>query len=122
MKNFILLLIVAFTFVGCGVNEHLSYNENQQQTSVQLSKANFIVVAKVKGEATATYWFGIGGIKEKALVEMAKADMLSKANILGKPRAIINVTSEIHHLGVLSPIYYRKTVIVSGHVIEFTDK
>lgn len=117
--KYIIFITLTFLLLSCGINEHLSYNENQQQTSVVLAQNNFKVIAKVKGESTATYWFGIGGLKNRALLEMAKADMMSKANILGKSRAIINVTSEVHHIGVIPPIYYKKTVIVSGHIIEF---
>jgi PBP1b-binding outer membrane lipoprotein LpoB len=122
MKKVFLISLLALFLVSCGVNSHLSYNQNNQQTNVVLSENNYKVVAKVKGEATATYILGFGGLKNRALVEMAKANMLDKADILGKARAIINVTAEEHYTGIIPPIYVKRRVIVSAHVIEFNEK
>jgi hypothetical protein len=122
MKRIGIIIILALSLVSCGINSHLSYNQNNQQTNVVLSENNYKVIAKVKGEATATYILGFGGLRNRALVEMAKANMLDKADILGKARAIINVTSEEHITGIIPPIYVKRRVIVSAHVIEFNDK
>ena len=39
----------------------------------------------------------IGGLSKKAMIAEARANMLSKANIVGGSKAIINETVEIKH-------------------------
>ncbi len=121
MKKIGFLLIgITLLFSSCAVHNGLTYNGNSHTTEVVLSKKNFKVVAQVKGEATATYIFGIGGLSKNGLIEEAKADMLSKANILGDSKAIVNETVEVKRTFIL-PFCIKQKVIVSGHVIEFTE-
>jgi len=120
MKRIILLLIgTAFLFSGCAIHSGLTFNTNNHVTQVVLSKNNYVVIDSVRGEAEAMYVFGIGGFLKEALIAEAKADMLSKTNIIGGARAIINETVEIKYSWF--PIVRLFKVTVSGHVIEFTE-
>ena len=71
-------------------------------------------------EVALTYIFGIGGHSNKALIEKAKSKMLENANLIGGARAIINLTTE-SHISIIYPIYFKRTITVSGHIVEFTD-
>lgn len=115
----ILILVVALS--SCGVSTSMVSNINQNQTKVSLNKANFVVVGKVSGESSATYIFGIGGLENRALLQNAHSDMLKNADLVGKSRAIINVTYESHVTSILYPIFGKKTIFVHGLVVEFFD-
>ncbi|MDD3913649.1 MAG: hypothetical protein PHU62_10460 [Bacteroidales bacterium] len=121
MKKFIILLIgIAFFLPSCAIHGGLTRNANNNTTKVVLSQKNYKVIERVQGISKATYVFGIGGLSKQALIAEAKADMLSKANIVGGSKAIINENVEVK----LSwfPIVCLYEVIVSGDIIEFTDR
>lgn len=121
MKTFkIITIVILSTFLlsSCGVNTALVANLNNNTTNVELSQKNFKVIEQVSGSSSAKYILGIGGIKEKALVEKAKAKMLENSNLNGSSKAIINQTTETH-ITMVFPFYYKVTVIVSAHIIEF---
>ena len=121
MRKLLLLLIgTAFLFSGCAVHSGLTFNTNNHVTQVVLSKNNYVVIDSVRGESEAIYLFGIGGFLKEALIAEAKADMLSKADIIGGSRAIINETVEIKHS--LFPVIRLYKVTVSGHVINLQNK
>jgi len=115
----LLLIGIAFLLSSCGIHSGLTSNVNNHQTDVILAKKNYTVIDYVKGEATATYVFGLGGISKKSLIQQAKANMLLKADILGGSKAVINETVEIHQS--FFPIVTQYTVTVSAHIIEFTE-
>ncbi len=87
-------------------------------TNVQLSEANFKVLDSVTGEASADYILGIGP-SDQDLLSQAKRDMLSKADLAGGSKAIINVTTDIKHSGFIL-LWRQKKAYVSAEVIEFT--
>jgi PBP1b-binding outer membrane lipoprotein LpoB len=118
-KIFILITGITFLFSSCAVHNPLTTNSNNNTTEVVLSKKNFKVIESVQGEAQAMYVFGIGGLSKKAMVAEARANMLSKSNIVGGSKAIINETVEIKHS--LFPIVRLYKVTVSGHIVEFTE-
>jgi cell division GTPase FtsZ len=122
MKNFktiLSVLIISVLLSGCGVQHAFVLNSNNNVTNVELSKKNFKVVEKVTGSSTARYIFGIGGINEKALIENAKSEMLLNANLEGAARAIVNITIEEDMTFYF--VYFKRTVTVSGHIVEFTE-
>lgn len=120
MKKLTILLIgTIFVFSSCAVHNGLTTNQNNHTTEVVLSKKNFKVTESVQGESQAMYVFGIGGLSKKAMVSEARANMLSKANIVGSSKAIINETVEIKYS--FFPIVRLYKVTVSGHIVEFTE-
>ncbi|MFP4526367.1 MAG: DUF6567 family protein [Bacteroidales bacterium] len=120
MKKLTILLIgTIFLFSSCAVHDGLTRNQNNHTTEVVLAKKNFKVTESVQGESQAMFVFGIGGLSKKAMVAEARANMLSKANIVGSSKAIINETVEVKHS--LFPIVRLYTVTVSGHIVEFTE-
>lgn len=123
MKNKLILIVLLFLVLqSCisGVHSFNNINTANVNTVVQLSESNFKVVRYVKGESSSKYIFGIGGISNKSLVERAKADMHKNAQLDDKSRTIINQTFELHKSLIF--FFSKKSVIVSGHVIEFIDK
>ena len=120
IKILTVLLLTSILMTSCGVHTAMVSNTNNNTTSVELTKKNFKVIKKVSGTSTATYFLGIGGISNKALIERAKSQMLGQADIIGGAKAVINLTTE-SHITMVNPIFFQKTVTVSGHIVEFTE-
>ena len=117
-----LLVSIGFLLSSCGFHSGLTTNQNTSQTTVELGEANFEVVKKVSGNASASYILGIGGTSKVALIERAQADMLAETELVGTSRALINQTVEVHLANILGPIYNEKTVVVSAYVVEFQEE
>ena len=118
-RIFILLLLATFTLTSCASHYGLPKNFNQNSTEVVLTHNNFKVVKIVKGEAEATYIFGIGGLAKNGLIAEAKAEMLKSANMEGTSRTIVNEVVEVKISGFLFVNKYK--VIVSAQIIEFMN-
>ncbi|MCH2045931.1 MAG: hypothetical protein MK212_17575 [Saprospiraceae bacterium] len=118
-RVFFLFIVLTFLLSSCAVHTGLTNNHNLHSTDVVLSQKNFNVIARVQGESEALYVFGIGGHNRKAMIAEARADMLSKADILGGAKAVINETVEMKRSTFL--MVQIRRVIVSAHVIEFTE-
>ncbi|MCB0518894.1 MAG: hypothetical protein H6577_20985 [Lewinellaceae bacterium] len=114
-------LIVASCLLlnSCGVNYAVIDNQNQNSTQVHLASNNFKVVDTVTGSAELVYVLGFGGMNRKRLYENAYSDMVKKANLMSSSKALINFVTE-EHFGGVPPFYYKRTITVSAHVIEFT--
>lgn len=122
MKQLKFLALVIFAFLllqSCGVNQAIVLNHNQNSTQVQLSEANFRNVGRVMGTDSVTYVLIFGGMKKKQMYQRAYAAMLDKADLGSGPRAVVNLVTE-EHVGGVIPLFYRRTLTVSGQVIEFT--
>ncbi len=116
----IALLASTILLNSCGINLGLLTDKTRTITNVELNKKNFKVLDRVSGTSSATYVLFIGGMKNKALLDMATNDMLSKANLSGGAKALTNTTLDVHKGGI--PLFYQKiTVTVSATVIEFTE-
>ena len=122
MKKNLLVACVSFLLSSCiGLhNSGLTGNSKVYETRVELNKKNFKVIGRVKGESQATYILGFGGILRNALVEEARSDMFSKADIIGGARAIINETVETKLTSYFGLVLEKK-IIVSASIIEFTE-
>ena len=73
---------------------------------------------QVQGTAFVEYVLFFGGNDKKNLYADAYAAMLEKAALTDGPRALIHVLSE-EHVGGVPPSYYKRTITVSAHVVEF---
>lgn len=114
-------LLVAFSLcLLCSCSAHLynTSNHNISETQVVLDKANFTVIGKVSGSASASYVLGIGGLSQKSLKGNAVAAMYENANLTGS-QAIINVTfkQRVSCILICSEIEYT----ASGTIVEFFD-
>jgi hypothetical protein len=114
------VLTTSILITSCGIHSAMVININNNVTNVELSEKNFKVIERVSGSSTATYVLGIGGLSNKILFEKAKSNMLAKADLIGGSKAIIYLTTE-SHISLVYPLFFRRTVIVSGHIIEFTE-
>lgn len=120
-KLIVILSITGLSFVisSCGVNYAYVVNQNQNSTQVELTEKNFNVVERVSGSADVTYVMFIGGHKKKQTYANAYAKMLEAAKLEGSSKAVINVVTE-EHFGGFPPFFIKRTITVSGHVVEFT--
>ena len=123
MKNYnwaVLLVLALVLSTSCRVHDGLTRNENQHQTQVVLSEKNYRIIKYVEGDASARYYFGIGGGKSKrGLVARARENMLANAGLIGKSRAVINETVETQYKQTFFVTDVR--YIVSAYVVEFYD-
>lgn len=103
---------------SCGMNSALILNHNQNNTQVNLSSNNYKIVDRVSGTAEVEYILMIGGLDKRQLYENAYSAMITKANLSGGSKAIINIVTE-EHIGGVPPFYYKRTLTVSANVIEF---
>ena len=112
------MIVFVLSLTSCGVHSGLTYNTNNTNTEVVLSKKNFKVVQTIKGQATDTKVFGFGGLKKSVLAE-ARKNMLEQANLQGTARAVINERVEIHR----SYLFIMQTyaITVTAEVVEFTE-
>ncbi len=113
------VISLAALFSSCGVNTALILNHNQNNTQVQLAGTNYKVLNKVSGTSEVTYICAIGGLCKSQLYQNAYSDMMDKANLIGGSKAMINVITE-EHVKMITPFYIKRTITVSGYVIEFT--
>ncbi|MAB49414.1 MAG: hypothetical protein CMC05_12365 [Flavobacteriaceae bacterium] len=116
-KITIVLFLVGILFTSCAAHYGMPRQFNQNTTEVVLTEKNFKVVKTVKGEAEATYIFGIGGLAKNGLIAEAKSKMLAKSDIEGSSRTVINELVEVKKSGFLFVNKYK--VIVSAQIIEF---
>jgi hypothetical protein len=124
MKNVWILVVTVFSLLSlnsCGVNNALIANLNQNATQVELSGNNYKTIERVSGSAEVEYILFIGGMDRRQLYANAYADMLNKADLMTNARALVNVVTEEHIAGV-PPFYFKRTITVSAHVIEFTGE
>ena len=116
-----LLLVIGVTLISsCGVNHAILINHNQNSTQVHLSSNNYQIVNRVTGNAEIDYFFFIGGLNKSQLYENAYADMINNAELESGSKALINTVTEEHMWGI-PPFYFKRTITVHAHVIEFIE-
>jgi hypothetical protein len=119
MKKMSLFFLLAVLCTGCGFHSGLTRNTNVHNTNVILSERNFRVVSNVQGTSECEYIFGIGGMSKNAMIADARAQILQQADMVGKSRALVNETVEVHNLFLF--IFTKRKITVTAQVIEFVD-
>jgi hypothetical protein len=108
-----LIIVSVLLFSSCAAT-HSGY----MSSSASLSSANFKYVEKgLKGEATATYVFGFGGLAKATLVDAAKQKML-KSYPLQSNQALSNLTVNFKN-SFYAGLFTTVTCIVTSDVVEF---
>ncbi|WP_375585243.1 DUF6567 family protein [Cyclobacterium xiamenense] len=120
VKNAIIALTLVIGLGSCGVNQAWILNQNQNSTEVHLGSNNFEVIGQVSGAASVDYVLIFGGTNRTRLYNEAYAAMLKEADLTSGSRTITNVLTE-EHVGGVPPFYYKRTLTVSGTVVEFTQ-
>ncbi|MDH5603325.1 MAG: hypothetical protein OEY51_05285 [Cyclobacteriaceae bacterium] len=118
-NTFIAIVLLAF-LSSCGVNAALVLNHNDNSTQVHLAHNNYRVLEQVSGSSEVNYIFLIGGINKRKLYNNAYAEMVEKAQLTQGSRALVNIVTE-EHLGGVYPFYFKRTITVSAHVVEFVQ-
>ncbi|MBD3627997.1 DUF6567 family protein [Cyclobacterium sp.] len=119
VRNAVIALTLVIGLGSCGVNQAWVLNQNQNSTEVHLGSNNFEVIGQVSGAASVDYVLIFGGTKRTRLYNEAYAAMLKEADLTSGSRTITNVLTE-EHVGGVPPFYYKRTLTVSGTVVEFT--
>ncbi len=117
MKKNILKSIFAFT-IAIFISSCAAFHSGYMTNSAALSSANFSYVKQnIKGQSTATYVLGIGGLEKVTLVDNAKQQMLA-TNPLKSNQALANLTVNFKYsfyFGVFSSV----NCTVTADVVEF---
>lgn len=121
MKNVIYfsLLCVCLLCSSCNINRSATSNQNQIQTQVVLEKNNYRVIGSVRGESHQTYVLGIGGLSKESLGRDAMQNMFENADLIGKPRAVINVN--VCYKNSFYVLVSKRIAIATGTLIEYID-
>ncbi|WP_339815595.1 DUF6567 family protein [uncultured Imperialibacter sp.] len=114
----IAVMIMMVVISSCGAGRAIMRNQNQSSTQVHLKENNFKVISSVSGSAEAKYWVLIGGRKRQQMYNEAYAEMVKSAGLMDGPRALVNLLTE-EHVGGVPPFFLKRTITVSGHVVEF---
>ena len=114
----IAVMIMMVVISSCGAGRAIMRNQNQSSTQVHLKEDNFKVISSVSGSAEAKYWVLIGGRKRQQMYNEAYAEMVKSAELIDGPRALVNLLTE-EHVGGVPPFFLKRTITVSGHVVEF---
>ena len=114
------LLGLALIAINCGMAP-TGYIGHNTDTQVILKEANYKVLGHVKGEASASFIFGLGPSNSR-LYSIARKQLHNEAQLSKsqKSRALINLTTDISFKWIIYPfIYFTKTVTISADVIQF---
>ncbi len=114
------VVIATAGMTSCGFSREAACNNNLVQTEVVLQKSNYKVIGTISAESEQTYVFGFGGLSKKSLGQSAMADLYKQADMLGKSRAVINVSVSYKN-AYYTPIVIKSKAIATGTVIEFND-
>jgi hypothetical protein len=114
----IAVMIMMVVISSCGAGRAVMLNQNQSSTQVHLKENNFKVISSVSGSAEAKYWVLIGGRKRQQMYNQAYAEMVKSAALIDGPRALVNLLTE-EHVGGVPPFFLKRTITVSGQVVEF---
>jgi hypothetical protein len=117
MKKIVFIIITAFIFTACKTSSlHSGGFQQQNQTQVVLSSANFTVLGSFTG--TSTQKIMTGNITDKeGIISQAKANLLEKAKAAGVElkgsRALVNVSVD------LIETKKRISATMTAEIIEF---
>lgn len=120
-RSKITLMLSIWLFSSCAVFQPNISNQNVNNTQVVLSKNNFSVVSTAHASATASYFFGFGGVLRTGLVNDARSRLYDAVELKGS-QVLINEHVEFKSSAIIPGIWYSTTAVVSGVIIEFTDE
>jgi hypothetical protein len=113
-----ILKITLFTAIAALLTSCSAGHSGYMANSTSLSSANFSYIKQnIKGDATATYILGIGGIAKETLVNDAKQNMLAE-NPLKNNQALANLTVNFKISQYLG-LYATAKCTVTADVVEF---
>lgn len=117
MKKVILKSIFAMS-IAILISSCTAFHSGTMSNSAALSSANFSYVNQnIKGEATAAYLLGLGGLGKETLVNNAKQKMLASTPLKSN-QTLANLTVNFkssYYLG----IYWTVKCTVTADVVEF---
>ena len=120
INKYLIIAIFGLFTMNCGLPP-IGYMGHNTNTQVVLKEANFRVIGRVSGEASASFILLIGPTNSR-LYAKAQSKLYKKANLKNneKSRALINLTTDIGYDYFIYPLlYFKKTVTISADVVEF---
>ena len=112
---FTVLVMAVFCLCSCGITSTTS--NNISGTSVVLKRNNFRVLGQAYGQSKATYVFGMGGIRKRALRANAIDEMSRSAHLTGS-QALVNITTHTSYR-MITPLFVEITCDATANIIEF---
>jgi hypothetical protein len=115
MLRFFALLFSAVIIIGLSIScrTHAGYVISTPE------KTDFRYEARAQGHSKARYWFGIGGLRQTALVDQAKREMY-KSRPLKENEAYVNVTIDIQTTEII--IFSKTEIYISADVINYSPR
>jgi hypothetical protein len=113
LKQLSIISLIAVMLSSCTAT-HSGY----MQSSAALSSANFSYVMNVRGESTATYILGIGGMNKETLVDDAQKHMILQ-NPLKKNQALANLTVNFKTSYIYFGVITTVKCVVTADIVEF---
>lgn len=108
-----------FLFITVFISSCASFHSGNMLSSTALNSANFTYVKQnIYGEATVTYFLGIGGLGKTALVASAKKQMLTNFP-LNSNQALANVTVNFASSYFIVLLFRTVKCTVTADVVEF---
>ncbi len=90
------------------------------QSSVSLNQANFKILKTASGSAQTKVVFGIGGLKQEALVAEARKDLTTKANLTeGQVLANLTMDYKTTFYPPYIPVILIQKVTITADIVEF---
>lgn len=110
-------LLILILLTSCTLYDPLTINFNYDDSEVILQTANFVVIDHVTDTLNTFKVFHLTPRQERYLISKSLESLNAKADMVGKPRALISVNTTVKRS--FSPIFRKYQVITSGDVIEF---
>lgn len=118
MSKAISKVIFAF-IIAVFLSSCMALHSGVMSNSASLGSANFSYVKQnTKGQATATYILGIGGLGKETLVDNAKKQMM-RNNALKSNQTYANLTVNFKSAFYFGIIYHTVTCTITADVVEF---
>lgn len=118
LSSIIIVSVAMLAASGCvSMTRYVSHPDIDPHR-LEASASDYKVVETVEGRARATYIFGIGGLSSKAKRSNALTNMYDNAR-LERNQAIINIVTRQQDELILPPVYWGRTFITTGVIIEY---
>ncbi len=117
ITNSFIAISIAILFSGC-----FALHSGYMTDSAALGSANFVYVKHgIRGEAKATYVFGIGGLATQALVDEAKRNMMFFCPLKDN-QTLANITLNWKSTHWFLGIVNTTTCTITADVVEFRNE
>lgn len=112
-------VIILLFLCSCTLYDPMTINFSYDDSEVVLSDHNYIVVAHVADTINVFRLISMSSRQERYLRAKSLENLNKKADMIGRPKALISVNTYIKRS--FSPFFRKYQIITSADVIEFTE-